>query len=187
VELTTDQKGSIAEAAISLAALRLGVGVFKPISEGERYDLVFDLRPRLVRVQCKWACHVGDVVSVSCYSNRRAREGLRRRLYSEEEIDAFAAYCSDIDRCYFLPLNVIGSRQQIHLRLNAARNNQHRGINWASDFEFAATIGTLGAVAQLGERRHGMPKARGSSPLGSIAQFTIPLPSVDRREDGRFT
>ena len=53
-ELTTDQKGAIAELAIAHAAAVLGVGVFKPLTDGERYDLIFDLRPRLLRVQCKW-------------------------------------------------------------------------------------------------------------------------------------
>ena len=51
--LTTDQKGSIAEAEITAAAIRLGV--YRPLSEGERCDLIFDLRPTLMRVQCKWA------------------------------------------------------------------------------------------------------------------------------------
>jgi hypothetical protein len=71
--LTTDQKGVIAEAAITLAALELGVGV----SSGRRcYDLIFDLRDRLVPVQCKWASRHGDVVAVRCYSARRNAEGL---------------------------------------------------------------------------------------------------------------
>jgi hypothetical protein len=52
--LSTDQKGAIAEAAIAFAATKLGVGVFKPLTV-EPYDLIFDLRPRLIRVQCKWA------------------------------------------------------------------------------------------------------------------------------------
>jgi hypothetical protein len=52
--LTTDQKGAIAEAAIVHAALELGVTVSKPLVDG-RYDLIFDLYARLVRVQCKWA------------------------------------------------------------------------------------------------------------------------------------
>jgi hypothetical protein len=39
--LTTDQKGAIAEAAITHAALELGIGVAKP-SGDERYDLIFD-------------------------------------------------------------------------------------------------------------------------------------------------
>jgi hypothetical protein len=35
------------------------------------------------------------------------------------------------------------------------KNNQRSGINWASDFDFAATLARLGAVAQLGERLAG--------------------------------
>jgi hypothetical protein len=49
----THRRGSVAEAAIALAAIRQGFGVFRPQNEGERYDMILDLRPRLVRVQCK--------------------------------------------------------------------------------------------------------------------------------------
>jgi hypothetical protein len=53
VELSTDQKGAIAESAIAHAAIKLGIGVYRPLSDGERYDLIFDLGERLERVQCK--------------------------------------------------------------------------------------------------------------------------------------
>jgi hypothetical protein len=133
----------------------------------ERYDLIFDLRPRLVRVQCKWASRYGDVVIVRCYSNRRNRDGLLRRLYSSDQIDAFAAYCADTDRCYYLPMTMFGGRSSIQLRLAPTRNNQQAGINWANDFEFAAKLGPQGAIAQLGERLSGRQKVAGSSPAGS--------------------
>jgi PD-(D/E)XK endonuclease len=81
--------------------------------------------------------------------------GLRKRYYSPAEIDAFAAYCADADRCYFLPLQVFGARSTIQLRLGPTKNNQQQLINWAKEYEFAATLGRLGAVAQLGERRAG--------------------------------
>jgi hypothetical protein len=55
VELSTDQKGAIAESAIVHAAIKLGIGVYRPLSDGERYDLIFDLGERLERIQCKWA------------------------------------------------------------------------------------------------------------------------------------
>jgi PD-(D/E)XK endonuclease len=106
----------------------------------ERYDLLFDLRPQLVRVQCKWATRYEDVIAVRCYSARRNRAGLVRRLYSADEIDAFAAYCAELDECYFLPIAFCGGRSQIILRLAPARNNQRAHINWANDFEFAATL-----------------------------------------------
>ena len=134
--LATDQKGAIAESAIAHAAIRLGLGVFKPLTDGERYDLIFDLRPGLLRVQCKWAVRERDVVIVRCYSCRRTGEGIVRRPYIGEEVDAFAAYCLDIDRCYLLPAELVTDRTCISLRLSPARNNQKVGVRWASAFEF---------------------------------------------------
>jgi PD-(D/E)XK endonuclease len=93
-----------------------------------------------------------------------------RKLYSPHEIDAFAAYCAELDRCYFLPLETFGQRSAIQLRLAPARNNQKAGVNWAKDFEFAATLGLRGAIAQLGERCHGMAEVAGSIPAGSTDQ-----------------
>ena len=40
--LTSDQKGAIAESSIAAAAIKLGIGVYKPLFEGGRYDLIFD-------------------------------------------------------------------------------------------------------------------------------------------------
>jgi hypothetical protein len=129
---------------------------------------IFDLRPRLVRVQCKWATRRGDVVGVRAYSCRRAADGLIRRGYSSEEIDAIAAYCLELDACYFIPLDAIDNQRVVQLRLRPTRNNQRRRIRWAEEFDFAATLRQqFGAVAQLGERRRGTPKVTGSSPVGS--------------------
>jgi hypothetical protein len=93
--LTTDQKGAIAELAIAKAATELGIDVYRPFADGGRYDVIFDLLDRLVRVQCKWAPRHGEVIIVRCYSTRRSREGLLLRTYADGEVDAFAAYCPD--------------------------------------------------------------------------------------------
>jgi hypothetical protein len=165
--MTTDQKGAIAETAIALRAMKLGIGVFRSFGD-ERYDLIFDLRPQLLRIQCKSACLAGRVVIVRCYSFRRTRDGYLKRGYSSTEVDAIAAYCLDLDRCFFLPIEFAERHPTISLRLAPTRNNQRRGINWADDFDFAATLGRdQGAIAQLGERRRGTPKVAGSSPAGS--------------------
>jgi PD-(D/E)XK nuclease superfamily protein len=164
--LTTDQKGAVAELAIARAAAELGIGVWGPYTV-ERYDLVFDLRPELARVQCKWATRRGDIIVVPCHTNRRNRVGLVRTFYSSDEIDAFAAYCADTDRCYFLSLKTFAGRSAIQLRLAPTKNNQQAGVNWARDFEFAATLAPRGAIAQLGERCHGMAEVAGSIPAGS--------------------
>ena len=167
--LTTNQKGAIAEAAIVKAALEVRYDVYRPMFEGGRYDLVFDTGERLLRVQCKWAPLHGDVLIIRSYSSRRTATGLVRRPYVAGEFDALAAYAPDLARCYLIPYEAIDGRTQLHLRIGPTLNNQHRGIRLASHYEFGATLlqTALGPIAQLGERRHGMAKAAGSSPAGS--------------------
>jgi hypothetical protein len=122
--LTTDQKGNIAEAAIVATAVKLGIDVYRPVGEGGRYDMIFEVDEHLIRVQCKWAPRHGDVVVLRCYSCRRNRDGLVRRKYVAGEIDAFAAYCPDTDSCYFLPFELFSGRSQVLLRLGRARTTK---------------------------------------------------------------
>ena len=167
--LSSDQKGAIAETAVIHEAVKLGIGVLKPVNDGLRYDLVLDIDEQLVRVQVKWAPRHADVVIIRAYSCRRTRDGLVRRPYTPEEVDAYAAYCRELDRCYFLPIAEFVGQKQIQLRVAPAKNNQTRGIIWDKDYEFTARLGAhQGAVAQLGERAAGSREVRGSIPLGSI-------------------
>ena len=152
--MTTDQKGNIAEAAIALAATKRGIDVYRPAGEGGR--VILDLPRDLLRVQCKCAAREGDVILVRCYSSRRSAGGkLVTRRYFTDEVDAFAAYSQDLDRCFLLPPELWADRRLVHLRIGPTRNNQARRINWADDFDFEARLRALGAVAQLGERLAG--------------------------------
>ena len=164
--LTTNQKGAIAESAITSAAIRLGVGVFRAVAD-ERYDLVLDIGACLLRVQCKTAALNDDVLVIRCYSCRRTAGGMLKRSYTSDEIDAVAAYCDELGRCFLIPIHRVDGLSTIQLRLVAAKNNQVRRINWAKDFEFAATLRRYGAIAQLGERVPGRHEVAGSSPAGS--------------------
>ena len=140
--LTTNQKGAAAETAIIHEAIKLGIGVYASIAD-ERADLIFDLGSRLLRVQCKTASRRGDVLVVTLYSSRRTAGGLRRTTYSEDEIDAFAAYCPETGVSYFFEWRDMTCRTEMRLRLTPARNNQAKGVKWAQDFEFAAKLTTL--------------------------------------------
>lgn len=166
-----NHKGNVAELAFAAEAARLGLSVLKPLTEHERYDLALDVGGRILRVQCKWATHNGDVVHIHVGRSRTSRRGYIRSTYREDEIDALAAYCDALGRCYLLPVAVVAGRHAIQLRTSAARNNQRAAINFATDYE-------LGAVAQLEERRLGMAEATGSSPVSSTPQLRTPV-SID--------
>jgi hypothetical protein len=167
--MTTDQKGAIAEQAVVLAAIKLGIEVYRPVAEGGRCDLILGLETKLLRVQCKWAAWRNGVITVRCYTFRRTRDGYRKTTYSDDEVDAIAAYCSELDRCFLLPIKLASRHPVLSLRTTPTINNQRRRINWADNFDFAARLGGhQGAVAQLGERMPGRHEVTGSSPVGSI-------------------
>jgi hypothetical protein len=158
--LTPSQKGAIEEAEIAVAATRAGVVVLRPDTDGRRYDLVFDTGPDLLRVQCKYANRRGDVIVVYTGTCRLTPSGYKRTTYTPDEVDLIAVFCPDVEECFFIPIDEAEGKSVVHLRLAAARNNQRVGVTMADDYR-------LGAVAQLGERCHGMAEVRGSSPLSS--------------------
>ena len=159
---STNHKGAVAEAAITAEAVRLGIGVSRPLAD-ERYDLIFDMRPGLLRVQCKCAHLAGGVLRVntggSWYSPGR---GYVRSTYTGDEIDAIAAHNADLGRSYLLPVSEVSGQRQVHLRIEETQNRQRAAINWAAEYEFP------GAIAQLGERLTGSQEVGGSNPPSSI-------------------
>ena len=159
--LTSGQKGAIAEAEIAAAAIRHGMTVLRPLNEGRRYDLALDTGTQILRVQCKWAPRKGDVIVVCARTSRFTPSvGYVRTTYDPQEIDGVAVYCPDVDECFFIPIAEMAGRGYIDLRLAPARNNQHALVTMADDYD-------LGAIAQLGERLHGMQEVAGSSPASS--------------------
>jgi prevent-host-death family protein len=145
MNVDSNHKGNVAEAAIMAAAIKAGIPVMKPMVEHTRYDLVFEIESRLYRVQCKWAPFQNGVIVVRLISSRYRSNGEQvRSTYSADEIDAVAVYCEKLDRCYLLPPSTFAGIGQLHLRVGDPRNGQRASLNWAASYAFP------GAVAQLG-------------------------------------
>ena len=166
--------------AIAKEAALCGVGVLFPLTEHGRYDMVFEIGKKLLRVQCKAASSAGEVVKINLSSCRYSpgRNGYLHRHYSADEIDAVAAYCAELDRCYLIPIEKAADRRSIHLRLAPARNNQQAAINSAADYEFA------GAVAQLEEHLDGIEGVVGSSPSSSTENRHATVSTVGAEQFG---
>jgi prevent-host-death family protein len=178
--LTTNVKGAIAEAEIFAAAVRLGVPVYTPVAEHGRADLVLEIGGRFFRVQCKWANLSPDksVVIVNAATSRRSRAGHIRSTYSEAEIDLFAVYCGELDRCFLIPIDLVAGKSMLYLRVTPPRNSQRSCINLAEDRSFD------GAIAQLGERLRGTQEVAGSSPASSTESPEPVTVGVNAFRDG---
>ena len=173
--MNSNEKGNVAELKIAAAAADLGIPVLKPMTEHGRYDLVFEVGERLLRVQCKWGSLKEGVIHTQLGGSRYSpTQGYIRSTYDPSEIDLIAIYVGDLDRCYVIPIEAIDARTKVTLRLDPPKNGQRGAINWAADYE-------LGAVAQLAERLAGSEEARGSNPLSSI-RFPADVATVGAHE-----
>jgi hypothetical protein len=128
------------------------------------------------------------VLSVTLRTSRQTPGGYVRTSYTAAEVDAIAAYSPELHRGFLIPIEEASGRRSIQLRLDATKNNQAEEIKWARDYEFAPGVERLrssagrdvpspgsytsfpdpGAIAQLGERFHGMEEVVGSSPTSSM-------------------
>ena len=176
--MTTNQKGAIAEEVISAEAAKHGIIVLRPNVDA-RYDLVFDTGSSLLRVQCKCGALDADasVIKVNLESTWYTPTGYVKNRYLAGEVDLFAVYCGDEDRCYLLPAERLTGRRAIHLRLTEPRNKQRACVNLASDFTFD------GAIAQLGERLTGSQQVAGSSPASSTSSTPPTVVGANRFRD----
>ena len=162
-----NQKGAVAEIAIANEAARLGCGVYWPLVEHGRCDMILEIRGQTLRTQCKWGRLKGEVIVVSLQTSRLTPgAGYVRTKYGPDEIDAVAVYCGEIDRSFLLPINLVADRNEIVLRLAPALNNQRAAVNFAADYEFT------GAVAQLARALpwHGRGRRFESDQLHSQAE-----------------
>jgi hypothetical protein len=143
IGLTPSQKGAAAEAAITSAVIQLGLTVLRPLCEGRRYDLIVDLEPTLLRVQCKLARRRGGVLMVRLETSRHTPRGYVFTSYSATEIGAVAAYSPELNRSFLLPIAEVSGRRAVHLRLEPARNRQATGVRWAEDYSLERMIARL--------------------------------------------
>jgi prevent-host-death family protein len=162
--LTSNDKGNIAEMAIALEATKLGIEVLKLAAEHGRYDLAFDLGDRILRVQCKTAKRRREALIINLVSRWHSPSGYVRVKYRPDEVDLIAAHDHETGANYLIPFELVAGMSAFQLRLTPPRNGQRAAIHFAADFVLP------GAIAQLGERVHGMHEVAGSSPAGSTPQ-----------------
>ena len=116
--MSTKLRGDVAEQAAILHALKRGWGVLKPIGDRLSYDLVFDVKGILVRIQvkCAWFDEpLGNYV----VDNRRTKTNRRvmlREVYTSSDFDFALAYLPDRDLFYVFPVDVfISYASEVHL------------------------------------------------------------------------
>ena len=118
---------------ITLALLRSGRIVLRPLSGALRYDLAVDPGGgALQRIQCKTGkLRRGAIVFRVCSADGRRPRGIPY----QGQVEAFGVYCPDTGRSYLVPMTAIDrGSSTARLRVEPARNGQSRRIRLAEDF-----------------------------------------------------
>lgn len=99
----TQIKGDTAELQVAAAIRKMDYTVLFPFTESEQYDIAVDTGDKIIKVQIKYAGLKNDTVKVSCYGPNSSKSGNNATFYTEDDIDGIAAWCDDLDRCFWIP------------------------------------------------------------------------------------
>jgi hypothetical protein len=111
------------------------VPVYLPFGENTRCDLIAEMPEQLLKVQCKSGRLVNGSIgfpTISSYAHHPRPKHLKRDYLGD--VDAFAVYCHATSGVYLVPIDEVPTRQ-CWLRVEPPRNNQHRRIRFAADYE----------------------------------------------------
>ena len=126
-------KGNITELEVLTYITKLGYQVSIPFGDRERYDQIWDVRGKLIKVQVKTSSLVDEndtAIKFSCRSSQRSGGKTKNTRYQKGEIDYFATFWNG--QCYLVPLEET-STEKI-LRFEPPKNGQVKGITFASKY-----------------------------------------------------
>ncbi len=133
--MDTKAKGNFSTLRVLIALTKVGGLVSIPWGDAGRYDLIWDNKGKLLRVQVKTGRFRRGVVTFNAYSAYQyyRKSNPIRRGY-KGDIDYFGIYCPETDKCYLVSVNDVPDRFPT-LRVVPTKNNQSRKVRWAKDYE----------------------------------------------------
>jgi len=124
--------------AVMLALRARGYALYTPFGENTRCDLVIDDGTALARVQCKTGRLKNGAIEFKTCSSYAHHPNPRVRFRSYEgQVDYFGVYCRDSGRVFLVPIEEVPNRRSAALRVDEARNGQHRRTRDAARYEIA--------------------------------------------------
>lgn len=134
--LNTVSIGDIGEAVAQMKFIKNGCVVSKPLTNNARYDFIVEISNKLYRVQVKTTDTVKDgKMEFATKTTNYSKGSWKSNAYSINEVDLFFFYCVENEWCGLYPITE-NMKQLTTLRISAPKNNQVKGITFASDYEF---------------------------------------------------
>ena len=132
--IDTKQIGNVTELEVLTYITKLGYQVSIPFGDRERYDQIWDVNGKLLKIQIKTSHYIDEektAIKFSCKSTSRKNGKCVASRYTKREIDYFATICEG--QCYVVPVEEC-SVEKI-LRFVPPKNGQTIGITFAESYK----------------------------------------------------
>ena len=131
--------GNITELEVLTYITKLGYQVSIPFGDRERYDQIWDINGKLLRVQVKTSHSTDNAIKFSCRSSHRKEGKCINSKYTSDEIDYFATFWNG--KCYLVPIDEASNEKT--LRFAPPKNGQIKGISFAKDYEVEEVLSRM--------------------------------------------
>ena len=112
--MNTNTIGKITELKVLTYITELGYSASVPFGDKDRYDQIWDINGKLLRIQIKtsrWKNEQQKAISFSCKSSYARRNCTKQHMYTKEDIDYFATYWNN--KVYLIPVEECSAEKTI--------------------------------------------------------------------------
>lgn len=129
-------KGDLSEARALYEFQKYNIPVCLPWGDNQRYDMIAEFNNKFNRIQVKTA-NEEENGSIKCYC-RSSQNHTTNKKYDTYigEVDYFVFYNQTYDKIAIVPIEEIGDKKAISLRITETKNGQTKGIRFFEDYTF---------------------------------------------------
>ena len=112
--MNTNIIGKLTELKVLTYITELGYSISVPFGDKDRYDQIWDVNGKLLRIQIKtsrWKNEQQKSIIFSCKTSYARSSGVRQHIYTKDDIDFFATYWND--RVYLIPVEECSSEKTL--------------------------------------------------------------------------
>lgn len=129
-------KGNISEARALYEFQKYNIPVCLPWGDNERYDMIAEFNGKLNRIQVK-TCNEEQNGAICCYTRSSTNHTTNKKLSTYvNEVDYFVFVNQTYDLIAIVPIEDIGEKKQIRLRIREPLNNQITNTKYFKDYSF---------------------------------------------------
>ena len=139
--MDTNTIGKLTELKVLSYVIEKGYSVSIPFGDKDRYDQIWDINGKLLRVQVKtsrWKDDSQRAIIFSCKSSYARSSGVRQHQYSKEDIDFFATFWDN--KVYLIPVEHCSTEKTLWFEKPSNGCNR---CSFAKEYEMEVTLGKL--------------------------------------------